>query len=189
MWPWGHLAFGYICYSGWTRLRTGEPPATVPVIVLAVATQLPDLVDKPLAWSFDVFTTGYGIAHSLLFAVPLVALVVLFARRWGAGELGSALGVGYLSHLAGDVLFGLLVGVESPFGRVVWPLSNPAGYTDDIGFVERVTRYLNAFLVNLADGELGVYVPLYLVLFTSVFALWLVDGAPPVGGLVRRYTE
>jgi len=189
MWPWGHLAFSYLCYSVWSRLRSDRPPATAPVIVLAFASQLPDLIDKPLAWTFHVFTTGYGLAHSLFFAFPLVVLVGLLARRHRAVGFGAAFGVGYLSHLGGDVLFGLLVGVDSPFGRVVWPLSNPTGYTADIGFVERVTRYLNAFLVNLADGDIGVYVPLYLLLFTTVFGLWLLDGAPPVGALVRRYTE
>ncbi|WP_440991991.1 metal-dependent hydrolase [Haloarchaeobius baliensis] len=186
MWPWGHLAFGYLCYSVLARLRRGRAPAALPVVVLALATQLPDLVDKPLAWSFEVFTTGYGVAHSLFLAVPLVLVAGLVAAAVDHDELGWAFGVGYLSHLLGDVLFGLAFGVEDPFGRVVWPLSDPSGYSRDYGFVERVAYYLEAFLVQLADGDLGVYVPLYLVLFTVVFGLWIADGVPPLGALYER---
>ena len=49
MWPWGHLAAGYPVYTAYTRLHTGDPPADVPALVALLGTQLPDLVDKPLA--------------------------------------------------------------------------------------------------------------------------------------------
>ena len=49
MWPWEHLAFGYVLYSLGVRTLRGRTPRGPPVLVLAVATQVPDLLDKPLA--------------------------------------------------------------------------------------------------------------------------------------------
>lgn len=36
MWPWGHLAVGYLVYSAYTRVRYGLPPSVLPVVLLAV---------------------------------------------------------------------------------------------------------------------------------------------------------
>ena len=50
--PWGHLAIGYLCLSLAIRARWRVPPQGPAVIAVAIGTQLPDLIDKPLAWTF-----------------------------------------------------------------------------------------------------------------------------------------
>jgi hypothetical protein len=67
-----------------------------------VATQLPDLVDKPLAWSLHLLPSGRSLAHSVLVAVPLVLLVWVVASHRGHGRLGVLFAFGYLSHLYAD---------------------------------------------------------------------------------------
>ena len=65
MWPWGHLAVGYLVYSGLSRWRFGRLPGSVATLAVALGTQLPDLVDKPLAWTVNVLASGRSLAHSL----------------------------------------------------------------------------------------------------------------------------
>lgn len=61
---------GYVAYSAFKRLRTGQAPTQWNALVLAVATQTPALIDKPLAWQFGVLSSGVSAAHSLLVGVP-----------------------------------------------------------------------------------------------------------------------
>jgi hypothetical protein len=49
MWPWGHLAVGYLLSAGAAYLRDHSSPRGLAVVALAAGTQLPDLLDKPLA--------------------------------------------------------------------------------------------------------------------------------------------
>ena len=48
MWPWEHLAIGYLAYSLLGRLAWRRPPTVGTAITVAFGTQFPDLVDKPL---------------------------------------------------------------------------------------------------------------------------------------------
>ena len=43
MYPWGHLAVGYLCYSLGVRLCDQRPPAGVAMVPLTIGTQFPDL--------------------------------------------------------------------------------------------------------------------------------------------------
>ena len=63
MWPWDHLAFGYVWYTLASRGWDGRPPSNAAAIALAVGTQFPDLVDKPLAWWLDVLPAGRSLGH------------------------------------------------------------------------------------------------------------------------------
>jgi len=83
MWPWGHLAVSYVAYSAFERLRGAGAPSQRNAFVLAVVTQVPDLVDKPLAWQFDVMKRGVSIAHSLLVGVPIAILLGVWLSRRG----------------------------------------------------------------------------------------------------------
>ena len=58
MWPWGHLALGYLLHSPLARARFGRPPTDRATLLLVIGTQLPDLVDKPLAWWLGVLPAG-----------------------------------------------------------------------------------------------------------------------------------
>jgi hypothetical protein len=52
MWPPGHLAVAYLLVSWGRRIRGDSPVTAGTMLALAVASQLPDLLDKPLAWVF-----------------------------------------------------------------------------------------------------------------------------------------
>jgi len=71
MWPWGHLAVGYLLWSVLVRDRRFRPPTGAETLLLAVGTQFPDAVDKPLAWSLGVLPNGRSLAHSVFLATAL----------------------------------------------------------------------------------------------------------------------
>lgn len=184
MWPWEHLAVGYLCYSLAARGLGRDPPTDVEVAVLAVATQLPDLVDKPLSWEFGVFPTGHAVAHSALVAVPVGAAVLAVARRRGRLRTGIAFEVGHWSHLAADVLDPLRAGGTPVVSRVLWPVVKGAGYGTDYGLARGVV-YIERFLSGLATADpAGVFL-LYLLIPLATFGVWLADGAPGTGLLGR----
>lgn len=170
MWPWEHLAAGYLLYSGYVRLRRRRPPDANAVLVLAVATQLPDLVDKPLAWLLGILPTGTSLAHSALLAGPLVFLFFLLARRVGRPALGSAFAIGYTSHLLGDVAYRHFVEDES-LGFLLWPLV-PQPRDDPIGLNSRLVDYLGDFVGFLGTGMGRWYLLLEAVLLGSALLLW-----------------
>lgn len=189
MWPWGHLAFGYLLYSVAWRATFRDAPTAGPTLVLAFATQLPDLVDKPLSWTFGVFETGYGAGHSVFVAVPVVAAAAVLAHRTDRERYGLAFCVGYLAHLAGDVLLESALAREPSFDLVLWPVAEFSGYAVDRGFVGRFSEYLVSFASDVASGDATFYLALYAVLFTAVFALWLSDGVPVAREATRWLTE
>lgn len=180
MWPWGHLAFGYLLYSLASRVTFGEAPVGGPTLVLAIATQIPDLVDKPLSWSLRVFETGYGAAHSVFVAVPTIAAAMLVAHHLDRHHYGLAFGVGYASHLFADVALAAVLSKRFVVSRVLWPVLQMPGYETQRGFVDRLTSYFLTFASDVLSGEASFYVGLYLVLFGSVAALWVYDGWPVV---------
>lgn len=184
MWPWGHAAFGYLLYSFGSRLGYRRPPEGGPVIALLAGTQLPDLVDKPLSWVFELFPQGYSVAHSVFVAVPLGLAVVALAARAGRGRTGAAFAVGWWSHLVGDVAVGLLTGRQA-FARVLWPVVTLPAYTTEYGAIERVLVYLSAFLEALTAAQQAALLVVYFGPFLVALVVWLADGAPGVGTLRR----
>lgn len=121
MWSWGHLAVGYLCYVAWrrhTQSTTEFAPALAPLVLLAIGTQFPDLIDKPLAWTVHVLPTGRTLAHSVLVAVP----VALGAIRVLDTESGVAFAIGYWSHLAADSIWPLLEGQVGYLAFLLWPI-------------------------------------------------------------------
>lgn len=178
MWPWEHLALGYLLYSGYSRGRHRQPPPESAAVVLAVATQLPDLVDKPLAWTVGVLPSGTTLAHSALTAVPLVVLVLLATRWLDRSADGEAFAVGYGSHLLGDMGYRLLV-EDEPVTFLLWPLlSQPPD--DPAGFVSKLGEYLGEFVAFLGTGEGVWYLLLEAALLAVAFLVWLRDGWPGI---------
>jgi hypothetical protein len=98
MWPWGHLAVGYFLYSPFARARFGRPPTDRATLWLAVGTQLPDLVDKPLAWRLGVLPAARTLGHSLLTITVVSMLVYAYFERRDRAHVALAFGVGYTSH-------------------------------------------------------------------------------------------
>lgn len=177
MWPWEHAAFGYLLYSGGVRAWWRATPGGQAVLVLLVATQLPDLVDKPLSWWLGWTPTGFSVAHSVLVAVPLVAAVAVVASRRGRPDLGLAFATGYGSHLVGDVLYPLVSGAAVDGDRVLWPVASQSPYEHDYGLVGRTLVYLADLGGTLGHGD-PLVVGLFVALPAVAVLLWIADGAP-----------
>lgn len=127
MWPWGHAAVGFLLLSALTLASARRWPRRAETMVVLFATQLPDLIDKPLAWTFDVLPTGRSLAHSLLTAIVFLVLVSLLASRYDRRELTPAFGIGYISHLLTDlpidtILRGDLLHALSHGTYLLWPI-------------------------------------------------------------------
>jgi hypothetical protein len=111
--PLGHLACAYLWYVLYAAISTHRFPARLALFPLALGSQFPDLVDKPLAY-MNVLTYGRSLAHSLVtFALCSLALwwVTTRFRLWWSVEspverlrsvTPAAFAVGYLSHLFAD---------------------------------------------------------------------------------------
>lgn len=178
MWPWEHTAFGYLLYSLGRRALGSDPPDDAAAMVLAVATVLPDLVDKPLSWGLDLFPTGYAVAHSVFAAIPLAAVALFLGRKYDRLSLGVAFGIGYWSHLLGDVLNPLRTGDPLDWSRILWPVAETQPYETDLG-LGRGLRYLREFVDAIPTMDpLAVLVLVGLPLLTAL--VWLLDGAPGV---------
>jgi hypothetical protein len=173
MLPWGHAALGYLFYTVFTRVRYRGPPVGLSVFALGLGTQLPDLVDKPLAWHLAVLPSGRSLAHSL-FALALVVggLWILFDDA-GRRRLTAALGVGWGSHLVGDGYAAALNGDWAHLGYVFWPVTAYPAVRED--------RTIVSFLLNL-DPTPRFWAGVGLA--AVVACLWLFDGAPGVADVV-----
>ncbi|EMA45365.1 metal-dependent hydrolase [Halococcus saccharolyticus] len=192
MFPWEHLAVGYLCYSLFAHLRGRTPngPATLAVVV---GTQFPDLVDKPLSWALNVLPAGV-FAHSLFVAIPLTALVLVGGWRIGRTEPAIAFTVGYLSHLPGDVLPSIVLGGDASYWFLFWPavarpgvdVSDPiVGPGAGAGIVTNAWYYFQNYLGQLATPKGLLFVAVELLVLGSVLLLWLRDGRPGTGLFTR----
>lgn len=170
MWPWGHLAVGYLLYSVFTHIRERRPPDGVATIALALGTQFPDLVDKPLAWTFGIIPNGRSLTHSFLIAVVLVAVLEVVLRRRDNGAVATAFGIGYLSHLFGDALYPFLTGDYYLISFLAWPLVPAIEYPTEQNFA-----------AHLRELTLESFVSFEVALGLLVFMLWFYDGSPGYG--------
>ena len=181
MWPWGHLAVGYLGYTVAVRLfRTAHD--RVALVALLVGTQFPDLVDKPLAW-VGVLAYGRSLAHSLLVLVPLCLVVVVVARRREARQVGGAFAVGALSHTLGDAWDGLVALDVDEMSFLLWPLL-PTPDADGAGTAAGHASRLASEVDTTAAGTSGLAdlvgsepVAQSLLLGVAV-AVWVAEGAP-----------
>lgn len=188
MLPWGHLAVGYVVYSLGVRLWRRRGPEGAPTIALALGTQLPDLVDKPANWFFDVFD-GRGAGHSVFVVVPFCALILVLAHRRDRGALGVALSVGLLTHLLGDAWRGLFEGelvAEAPY--LFWPLLDAPTYEKD-SLMDHLQEWF-AILQTAQYRSLGELLTtsfgLQFAFFVLLVGMWAVDGFPGLGLVWRR---
>jgi len=82
----------------------------------------PDLVDKPLVL-FGVMRYGRVFAHSLFTTVVLIIVIRYITRRWNRADLGTAFGIGYLSHAPVDMYGTVLTGSQSvDTAFLFWPI-------------------------------------------------------------------
>jgi len=182
MWPWGHLALGYIAYATYTRYRHDEYPAGLPAVALAIATQTPDLLDKPLAYTWPVLPAGRSLGHSLFLALPACLGVLLLARRARpvTARVGVAAVVGYLTHLLGDSVYPLLATDPRALSFLAWPLlSLPEDEVTSLSY------YVDALLESTRslDALSGTFA-LELLFFVLATGLWIQHRMPPLPELV-----
>lgn len=131
-----------------------------------------------------MFPTGYALGHSALVAVPVGALVLALGARTEHRRPAVAFVVGHWSHLVVDVLDPLRYGDPPLPGRVLWPVVRGTPYEQDLGIGRGVT-YLADFVAALRTMDPLTLVVLYLLLPLVTVLVWVLDGAPGPGLLVR----
>jgi hypothetical protein len=177
MWPWEHLALGYLLVSVAYSVGSERRPTSAEALVVVLGTQLPDLIDKPLAWTFSVLPSGLSLGHSLLFALPVSVAVLLYARARGRPWIGVAFGIAYGSHLLGDVLFTVLTGGGLVTGFLLWPLV-PTTPDAGAGFAAQFVALLGSFRTFLATPTGRLYLLFEVGLLVSAALAWYRDGRP-----------
>ncbi|NHN46663.1 metal-dependent hydrolase [Halostella sp. JP-L12] len=160
MWPPGHLAVGYLAYALSRQYREGRSPEPAATVALAVGTQLPDLVDKPLSWTLAVLPTGRTLAHSVVTAAAVTVIVGRYARAVDRAELGNAFAIGYGSHLLADLYAAVAAGDAETNLFLFWPIvsqeeyaTRPSfhAYAELVGWTGVVAlAYVAAFAVAVA---------------------------------------
>ncbi|MDS0282648.1 metal-dependent hydrolase [Haloarcula onubensis] len=180
MWPWEHVAVGYLLYSGYVHLRHGESPGPLAAVAVAVGALFPDLVDKPLAWTVAVFPSGVSVAHSVFTVATLCAVVLLLTGWLGRLAAGTAFCVAYAAHVPADALYQLVVGNPLRPEAYVWPLVviESGGHG---GFLDNFRYYLVRFLAFLTTPRGMLFLGLELALLGTALAVWVVDDCPGAG--------
>lgn len=186
MWPWEHAAVGYLLYSLYLRVLGHDPPAERETILILLATQTPDLIDKPLSWGLGWFPSGYAVGHSMFVAIPIGLLILALGTNYGFRRNGIAVVLGYWSHLLTDVLEPLRGGSAVLINRVLWPVVEATPYETDLG-IARGFLYIVRFLTAIPTMDLTSIVLVYILLPVGSAVVWLLDGAPGAG-LLRRST-
>jgi membrane-bound metal-dependent hydrolase YbcI (DUF457 family) len=154
-------------YSALAHWRFDRAPSDGAALAVAFGTQFPDLVDKPLAWTFHLLPTGRSLAHSLLTATVVCLLVGWYARRRDRPVLAIAFATGYISHLFGDAIVPVLAGQYEYVTYLVWPLLELPPHEQGTGLIEQ-----------LAGLELTPLVLAGITLIALAFVVWLRDGRP-----------
>jgi len=151
MWPWGHAAVGYILWVAIVRIYRREWPTRDEIIVVLAGTQVPDLVDKSLAWTFGFLPSGRSLAHSLLTAIVVIAIALSICRYYERIELAAAFSIGYLSHLFTDLPDAVLSGDFSRATFLFWPLLPSPEYSTEQSFVAHlmIDDITKSFLIQL----------------------------------------
>ncbi|WP_265111674.1 metal-dependent hydrolase [Halosolutus halophilus] len=180
MWPWEHAIVGYVVYSLFVRIVYRDSPGGLEAFAVVFASVVPDLVDKPLAWEFGVFESGYAVGHSVFVAVPVVLFVGVIARAAGRPLSGVAFGLGYLLHLPADVFYGYVSAGIVQFEILLWPVDPVVAPPQERppGFATTFLRLFDDYQGALLAGDLSPYLRLQLGLAVVAFLLWLADGVP-----------
>ncbi|UPV98937.1 metal-dependent hydrolase [Halorussus gelatinilyticus] len=185
MWPWGHLGVGYLCYVFWVHGSDSREQTFLTLLAMGFGTQFPDIIDKPLAWSFELLPSGRSLAHSLLTASLILAVVYWIGHRRHRTDLVTAFGIGYLSHSFADlgptVVFGLLYGDMSQVQwttYLLWPVLPSPPYPSD-----------SAFMDHLMAFRFEPYVIVQFLIFGVGIFVWIATGTPGLNSVRDRITR
>jgi hypothetical protein len=150
---------------------------------VALGTQFPDLVDKPLAWYLGVLPAGRSLAHSVFTAAVVSAVVLAVASRLDRLEPGLAFTGGYASHIAGDVLPKLPGGDFESLTFVLWPLLPLPEYDGAGPVVENLAMVVASPVGYLLSN------PARLAVLVTLALVWSADGFPGVADTGRYLTR
>jgi len=178
MWPWEHAIVAYLAYSLCCHVVFRDSPTGLEAVVVVFASVLPDLIDKPLAWEFGVFDSGYAVGHSIFFAVPLAVFVGTIAHAATRPRAGLAFGLGYLSHPPADVVDTVFRQGVLQVELVLWPIASVDGRPPGPGVLEGFLYYFDRYWNAVLAGDLSTYLLIQFGLAGVVVVVWLVDGAP-----------
>jgi len=167
MWPWGHAAVGYLLLSLWWRSRYEIPPIGKAVLAAGFGTQLPDLIDKPLAWTWTILPNGRSLGHSALTAAVVCTVLWLAYRDSDHRRTVGAFAIGFWSHLAADGLGSVLDWQLAELAYLGYPLLAPVDY--DTG---------KSFIAHFRNLEVTPLFGLELVLVALALIAWRRDGYP-----------
>jgi membrane-bound metal-dependent hydrolase YbcI (DUF457 family) len=146
MWPWEHAVVGYLVYAMLVIAYRRRPLSTSEAVIVVLGSLLPDLVDKPLAWTFAVLPSGRSLGHSLLTWLAVAGLVVYLGYRLDRCEYVPAFLVGYLLHILADGLLAVPRFGVGVLTFLLWPLLPP----QPDPFVSSLVGEFSAF--DIRDG-------------------------------------
>lgn len=184
MWPWDHVALGYLLFASIRYVRGWPKPTAGVTAVVVIGSQLPDLIDKSLAWSLEVFSTGIAFGHSLWFLGMLAVLTGAAGVRYGRRSLPAALTIGVCSHLIGDVVFAVAVGSAMTYELVLWPIVT-ASPDPQVGMIASILFNWHEFLAFLHRPRGRWYLLAEVGLLLVAIGVWSRDGAPGFTELCR----
>lgn len=141
MWPWGHAAVGYVVATSVMLFSRGRPLTTREVVVVVVGTQIPDLVDKPLAWVVPVLPSGRSLGHSVLIWAIVSAILLVVAYRKQHLRIASLLVLAYLVGILTDIPTAALGGDLSRATFLVWPILPPPTYDIEPSLVAHLAEF------------------------------------------------
>lgn len=167
MMPWGHVGAGYLLYTWYSVYKPNLDPHSGALATLLFGTQFPDLIDKPLGWTFDILPSGRSLAHSLITATIVIVLTLYIADRLGQWYLGTAFSIGYLSHLATDSLQPAIKGQEELLTNLGWPILSPPAYGEEKG----ITAHFTEIQSDISQGQVGIFFWLQIILFVAAIVV------------------
>lgn len=125
MHPSEHFIVAVLPTAAYVIARDKRLPTLEFLAVVFVGSQLPDLVDKPLAHQFALIPSGRVFLHSIPIAFPLALLVVYYAHRTDRLRLGGAYAFAHGSHLVADTHHALFDPNRSFPPDLLWPITQP----------------------------------------------------------------
>ncbi|WP_211694198.1 metal-dependent hydrolase [Natronomonas salina] len=182
MLPWGHFAVAYLLYSLYSRRRLNRPPPAGPTLAVGVGAIFADLVDKPLGWGLGIIPSR-SLGHSLIVAIPLLAVVYAVARVYDREATATAFSISHLVHLFTDLQPRLLLGFPIRNRYLLWPLVTERQFT----YWERV--FEPPAIVELLVLPLTfrpVFMLLEFVILAFAIRRWRADGRPGLDYLRAR---
>jgi len=158
MWPWEHAVAGYVLLTALSLLVRRRPLTASEVALVVLGTQIPDLVDKPLAWTVPVLPGGRSLGHSLLTWAAAVGPIVVIARRIERTDAALAFLFGFLVHILTDLPPEVLAGEFSQATFVLWPLLPIPETTVEQSILARFGHLQRGDIVRLKLITFGIIV-------------------------------